>query len=239
MYRRNRWRLSSTAAPGDVGELGVRCRARTASPTGSRGTRRGRRTRPAYTASRAISARPRAGGRQPARSPTQDDASIWNGSHGPTPPVMQRRREQRGRPEHEPERRAVHAPAEHEQEEHELDAARAGAEGAEGRADGGEHAEHGEGLGVHAPRRSARRARWRRGPGGRGRRCRARRGSWEKPAGGSITSGQANIASPRQRRDQQARWPYGAPCGARTDRAGRRSTVTPCTRRGPPRPRRR
>ncbi len=32
-------------------------------------------------------ARPRTCGRQPANSPTQPAASIWNGSHGPTPPV--------------------------------------------------------------------------------------------------------------------------------------------------------
>ena len=36
----------------------------------------------------AISARPRAGGSRPAPSPTQAAASIWKGSHGPTPPVM-------------------------------------------------------------------------------------------------------------------------------------------------------
>src|SRR5215218_8913910 len=35
----------------------------------------------------ATSARPRSGGRQPARKPTQPAASIWKGSHGPTPAV--------------------------------------------------------------------------------------------------------------------------------------------------------
>ena len=40
-----------------------------------------------YTASSAISRRPRAGGSNPAPRPTHDAASIWNGSHGPTPPV--------------------------------------------------------------------------------------------------------------------------------------------------------
>ena len=40
-----------------------------------------------YAASSAISARPRAAGSSPAPSPTHDAASIWNGSHGPTPPV--------------------------------------------------------------------------------------------------------------------------------------------------------
>src|SRR6478736_8759685 len=33
------------------------------------------------------SARPRRGGRQPAKNPIQAAPSIWNGSHGPTPPV--------------------------------------------------------------------------------------------------------------------------------------------------------
>src|SRR3954451_2319531 len=34
-----------------------------------------------------ISARPRAGGRQPAKNPTHAEPNISNGSHGPTPPV--------------------------------------------------------------------------------------------------------------------------------------------------------
>ena len=41
-----------------------------------------------YAASIASSARPRTRrGRSPAPRPTQPDASIWNGSHGPSPPV--------------------------------------------------------------------------------------------------------------------------------------------------------
>src|SRR3954447_13521701 len=40
-----------------------------------------------YAVSRATSARPVARGRQPATKPTQPAASIWNGSHGPTPAV--------------------------------------------------------------------------------------------------------------------------------------------------------
>src|SRR4029079_7429759 len=40
-----------------------------------------------YAASRMISARPRHGGSSAAPRPTQAEPSIWNGNHGPTPPV--------------------------------------------------------------------------------------------------------------------------------------------------------
>src|SRR4051812_17166146 len=42
----------------------------------------------AYPASQVISGRPPERGRQPAPKPTQPAAIIWNGSQGPTPPVI-------------------------------------------------------------------------------------------------------------------------------------------------------
>ena len=92
------------------------------------------------------------GGRSPATSPTHDDASIWNGSHGPTPPVMSADAKRVVEPSTNPKRGAVDAPAEDEQEEHELDPAGARAQRSQGRTDRRQHAEHGERLRVHAPR---------------------------------------------------------------------------------------
>ena len=96
------------------------------------------------------SARPRSGGSIPAPQPTHAAPSIWNGSHGPTPPVTSARREQGGGAEHEPEPGPEHPAAEHQQEEHGLEAGGAGAERSQGGPDGGEHAEHRDGLDVHA-----------------------------------------------------------------------------------------
>ena len=112
------------------------------------------------------------------------------------PPVIRAEANSVVDPSTKPKAGPYDAAAEHEEEEDELDAAGAGAEGSQHRPDGGEHAEHRESLGVHPPsghlgehdgdqhRAGARRTR------------RGRRACGRSRPGGLMTRGHANMASP-------------------------------------------
>ena len=89
-------------------------------------------------------------GSSPAPSPIHAEAIIWNGSHGPTPPVTRARGEKRQRPEDEAETRPEDAPGKDQDEEHQLHAGRSGRQRPQCRGDGGEDSEHGQSLRVHA-----------------------------------------------------------------------------------------
>ena len=106
-----------------------------------------------YAASIAISRRPRAGGSRPAPSPTHDAASIWNGSHGPMPPVSSADANSVVEPNTKPNPGPYTRPAEDEQEEHGFEAGGTGTHRAERRANRREDAEHRDRLRVHAAAR--------------------------------------------------------------------------------------
>ena len=54
--------------------------------------------------------------------PTQAEASIWNGSHGPTPAVSSAEANSEVQPSTKPKPGAEHPAAQDQQEEHQLDA---------------------------------------------------------------------------------------------------------------------
>ena len=148
-------------------------------------------------AARSRPCRGRRPGSRPAPSPTQDAASIWNGSHGPTPAVSSAEANSEVEPSTKPKPGSEHPAGQHEQEEDRLDAGGAGAERPQRGVDRGQHAEHRQRLGVdpaggdlgqhddHEHRQDEhedqRRVAW----------CARRR-----PAGGEISSGQTKTARP-------------------------------------------
>ena len=172
-----------------------------------------------YAASIPSSRRPPARGSSPAPSPIHAAPSIWNGSHGPTPPGHQRRGEHADRAEAEAEARPERAAAEHHDDPHRLEARMAAAEGTQRGGGRGEHAEQGDALRVHpavgdlgeddgehaagAARRTA-----------TARRPRARRASESVPA----SSGQPNAMTPSALVSSRATVVRG-PIGPRRDRA--------------------
>ncbi len=109
-----------------------------------------------YPTSIQISRRPVARGRSPAPSPIHAHANIWYGIHGPTPAVMSADANSVVQPRLKPKPGPSARPPENEQEEDQLDAGGARAERAQRRAEGREHAEQRERLGVEAALRHLR-----------------------------------------------------------------------------------